>query len=147
MSELPPSTVKVKSKSKVPDLQCLSTTTARSKQPLTKGHNRLRRNHKIPQPSGWTHPCAGTSRAAGRTQAPGQRFALGTALTQSRPQLVAATGAPVQRNSAMMLPQENEMGRPRFRAASETREKWGFLVRSWASTTPHFPCMSSRILK
>lgn len=29
MSELPPSTVKVKSKSEVPDLQCLSTTTAK----------------------------------------------------------------------------------------------------------------------
>lgn len=89
----------------------------------------------MPQPGGWIPPCSGISRELGRTL-PTAGFCNGHSS-----HIVQTTGAAARGRR----PQENEI-RP-TRAASETREECGFLLRSWMSPTEHFPWVSSQILK
>lgn len=104
--------------------------------PWCRGHSWLRKNHEMPQPGGWIPPCSGISRELGRTL-PTAGFCNGH--SSHIAQTTAGAAAWGRR------PQENEI-RP-TRAASETHEECGFLLRSWMSPTEHFPWLSSQILK
>lgn len=107
---------------------------------LSKWHNWLGKKHKISQPRG-LHPTT-----LWHQQGTRKHTSLGEEFCSGHSPRAVQSWVAVQSNNAVR-PQGHEMRLTRFRDAAGTREKCGFLVRGWMSTTNHFPWVLSQVFK